>query len=166
MMLYSSCQVLPTDEILIVGSAFLNFTRFSAIYNPISNSWKAIGEGRYDRQGASIVRLGYRIYVLGGGDNPPTEEVEELQPCFNLWSPVKHKMANHRRNFGVISVPAKLFGHLGCEGIRGSRPRWLKLLKIMFGEKKYKSVPDLKLDKLEAMNFLSRHSNPLWKNKL
>jgi len=147
-MLYSSCIVLPSDEILIVGSSFLNYTRFSAIYNPISNNWKSVGDGKFDRQGASVVRLGYRIYVLGGGDNPPTEDVEELQACFNFWSPVKHRMFNHRRNFGTITVPAKMFQHLGCEGIRGGRPRWFKLMQNFFGDENMKKFPDSRLKSL------------------
>lgn len=134
-MLHSSCIVLPTDEILIVGSSFLNFTRFSAIYNPTNNKWKTLGNANFDRQGANSVQLGSKIYILGGGDNPPTEAVEEFLPCVNIWSPINLKMKRHRRHFGVLSVPEKLFQHFNCER-RRLRPKQTNDLKSYFDGKK------------------------------
>lgn len=157
MMLYSSCTVLPTDEILIVGSSFLNYTRFSTIYNPISNKWKAIGNGHYDRQGSNVVRLGHKIYVLGGGENPPTEEVEELHPCFNLWTSVKYRMTTHRRNFGTLSVPAKLFRHLGCDATQIQPTKISKLIRNYFERKELGSFPDFEYNGPNEGDFPSQH---------
>jgi hypothetical protein len=34
------------------------------------------GDGKYDRRGTSLVKIGERIFALGGGYNPATSVIE------------------------------------------------------------------------------------------
>ena len=78
-----------------------------------------LGNGKYDRRGASLVSLGQKVFALGGGYNPATTVVEEYIDCATVWNKISQKMRSHRRHFGAISVPASMFKDLegGCGGL-------------------------------------------------
>ena len=79
----------------------------------------SIGDGRFDRRGTSLVRLGQRVVALGGGYNPATTVNEEFILCANIWRTIGEKMLSHRRHFATVAVPAKMFHEVkgGCEGV-------------------------------------------------
>ncbi len=47
-----------------------------------------LGNVKYDRRGTSLVRIGQRVFALGGGYNPATTVIEEFVICANVWNQV------------------------------------------------------------------------------
>jgi hypothetical protein len=47
-----------------------------------------LGNVKYDRRGTSLVRIGQRVFALGGGYNPATTAIEEFVICANVWNQV------------------------------------------------------------------------------
>ncbi len=113
---FSGCALLPSDEILVVGSEYSN-QRPAALYNIRSNTWKKLSDTTTRRDGTSLVILGTRIFAIDGhGGNI----VEEFNYNTSSWKPVGTNLITHRRGHqGVIPLPADMFQHLpgGCIGV-------------------------------------------------
>ena len=108
------CLVLPTDEVLVVGSVFN--ARQALMYNPLTNTWRTLPNLNVDQGPASLVQLGSRIFVVGGLNNT----AEEYNPTANTWNmvPFKQKYV-HQGYSSTLAVPADLFASWngGCKGI-------------------------------------------------
>jgi hypothetical protein len=114
----SSCVLLPSDEILVVGSAGTPDQSSAALYNMKANSWKELPKTTYCRDGASLVILGSRIFAMDGRYN---NTVEEFDYNSSSWSLVAAKLITHRGGYqDVIALPAEMFQHLpgGCVGVQ------------------------------------------------
>ena len=109
-----ACLVLPTDEVLVVGSAFS--LRQSLMYNPLTNTWRTLPNLNLDQGSPSLVQLGSRIFAVGGLNIT----AEEYNPTANTWTmvPFNQKYA-HRGYSSTLAVPADLFANRagGCNGI-------------------------------------------------
>jgi len=112
----SGCEVLPNQNILVLGSNTAQFINSSALYNVEENKWTSLGDSNYNRDGTSLVKLGNRVFAIGGSG---TDVVEEFIPADNSWIPVDAKPIVPRAYHSTISVPAHLFAHMegGCVGI-------------------------------------------------
>jgi len=112
----SGCEVLPNQNILVLGSGRAQFSFSSALYNVEENKWTSLGGTNYKRDGTSLVKLGNRVFAIGGLG---TDVVEEFIPADNSWIPVDAKPIVPRAYHSTISVPAHLFAHMegGCVGI-------------------------------------------------
>jgi hypothetical protein len=114
----NGCILLPSDEILVVGSeGYLNYTS-AALYDIKANSWKELPKTTYCRDGASLVILGSRIFAMDGRYN---NTVEEFDYDTSSWSLVAAELITHRGGSqDVIALPAEMFQHLpgGCVGVQ------------------------------------------------
>ncbi len=63
-MYLSGCALLPSDEILVVGSEQASYESSTALYNIKANSWKELPGTTNAKQGASLVILGSRIFLM------------------------------------------------------------------------------------------------------
>ena len=109
------CLVLPTDEVLVVGS-WVNSYRQALIYNPLTNAWRTLPNLNIDQGPADLVQLGSRIFVVGGLNST----AEEFNPTSNTWSIVPYPQKFVHGGFaGALAVPANLFANRtgGCNGI-------------------------------------------------
>jgi hypothetical protein len=115
-MSYSSTLTLSNGEVFIVGSDQDAYINSSAFYNPGEDSWVKLKETIRSRQGARLVLLGSKIFVVGGRYSGL---VEEFLLKTNAWKPVDAKLIISRNYMSVIALPAKLFSHLqgGCQGV-------------------------------------------------
>ena len=115
----SGCAVLPNEDILIVGSYNTPYKASAALYNVKENTWISLGSTTYEREGASIVTLGERVFVTGGFDYFG-DVIEEFIVKDNTWVEVGSKLIINRYLHSTLSVPASLFAHLegGCEGVK------------------------------------------------
>ena len=113
----SGCVVLQNQNVLILGSEIDAFSNSSALYNVEENNWTSLGNTNYNRVGTSLVRLGNRVFAIGGLG---TDVVEEFDSDDNTWVPVDAKPIFPRYLHSTISVPAHLFAHMegGCVGIQ------------------------------------------------
>jgi hypothetical protein len=112
----SGCTVLPNQNVIVLGSNLAEFYSSSALYNVEENKWTSLENTNYNRLGTSLLRLGDRIFALGGDG---TDVVEEFISADNIWVPVDAKLIIPRLYHSTISVPARLFAHMegGCVGI-------------------------------------------------
>ena len=114
---YSSCILLPNDEVLVVASIVSPFRSSVGLYNPNANTWKVLKDTTISRYGASLVKLGSRVFVVDGeGGN----EVEEFDSTDNSWTKVKAQLISHRKGGqGVLALPADVFNLLpgSCLGV-------------------------------------------------
>jgi hypothetical protein len=108
------CLVLPTDEVLVVGSVFT--PRQALAYNPLTNTWRTLSNLNVNQGPVSLVQLGSRVFAVGGLN----ATAEEFNPTTSTWSivPFPQKFA-HQGYAGAMAVPANLFasGAGGCKGI-------------------------------------------------
>ncbi len=114
----SGCALLPSDEILVVGSEQSIYKSSAVLYNIQANSWKELPGTTNDREGASLVILGSRTFVM---EDHFKNSVEELDYNTSSWSLVAAKLMIHREGHqGVIPLPAEMFQHLpgGCVGVQ------------------------------------------------
>ena len=113
----SGCVVMPSEEILVLGSASPGFKKACGIYNVEQNTWQFLGETTYDRSFTSLVRLGDRTFAIGGTDSAA---VEEFVYSDLSWIEVETELQVLRRVHSTLAVPADLFAHLpgGCQGIK------------------------------------------------
>lgn len=108
------CLVLPTDEVLVVGSVFN--LRQALKFNPMTNTWSTLPNLNVDQGAGSLVQLGSRIFVVGGNNNT----AEEFNPTTSTWSTVPFKQKYvHQGYAAALAVPADLFASKpgGCNGI-------------------------------------------------
>jgi N-acetylneuraminic acid mutarotase len=113
----SGCALLSSDEILVVGSEDSDLSS-AALYNIRANTWKKLAETTNAKQGASLVILGSRIFVMG---DHYENVIEEFDYDTSTWSLVEAKLITHREGHqGVIALPAEMFQHLpgGCVGVQ------------------------------------------------
>ena len=113
----SGCAVLPTEEILVVGSYTESYRKSAFIYNVLENKWQQAEDSFYDRWASAVVALGSRVFAVGG--YPNEKIVEEFISSTKSWITVEATVLVGRRDHSMISVPAELFAHLpgGCTGI-------------------------------------------------
>ena len=114
---YSGCVVLPTDDILIVGSE--NEDQSSAArFNIESGTWTSLGSTTNPRNGTSLVTLGKQVFAIDGHAG---NVVEEFDYDTNSWTSVSHNLMTWRNGHQTaIAVPAEMFKHLpgGCTGVK------------------------------------------------
>ena len=114
----SACILLPSEEVLVVGSEGTPYLSSAALYNIKANTWKKLPDTTNRRDGTSLVRLGSRIFAIDGHFK---NVVEEFNYNNSTWSPVEAKLITHRGGHpGVIPLPAEMFQHLpgGCDGVQ------------------------------------------------
>jgi len=113
----SGCAMLPSGDVLIVGSMEGSYDRSVAVYNPESNTWKKLDDATYDRHGAVVVVLGSRVFAIDGrGGN----HVEEFDYNGYTWDSVSAGLITHREeSIGVMALPAEMFNLLpgACTGV-------------------------------------------------
>ncbi len=81
-MYFSGCVVLPNDNVLIAGS-HANYKRHSALFSLKSNTWTLLNQTiNIDRSASTLVRLGDRVFVIGGHE---TDSVEEFHANNLTW---------------------------------------------------------------------------------
>ena len=78
----SSCIVLPTEDILVVGSETDPFRSSAALYHVNSNTWTKLDDTNHPRDGTSLVTLGSRVFAVEGWS---TYTVEEFNYKDNTW---------------------------------------------------------------------------------
>ena len=114
---YSSCIMLPTEEVLVVGSIVDSYRSSVALYNPKSNTWRMLGDTAISRYGANLVMLGKRIFLLDGeGGNV----VEEFDSNDYSWKKVAAQLISHHKGGQqALALPADMFNLLpgACIGI-------------------------------------------------
>jgi hypothetical protein len=79
---FSGCVVLPTEDILIVGSEIDPYRSSAALYNVSSNTWTQLDETNHPRDGTSLVTLGSRVFVVDGWSSYTVEEFDFVD---NTW---------------------------------------------------------------------------------
>ena len=113
----SGCAVLPTEEILIVGSLIGSYRKSAFIYNVLENEWLQVEDSFYDRRGSALVVVGSRVFAVGGDGNATA--VVEFIYSTKSWVSVDATVLVGRSFHSMISIPAELFAHLpgGCTGV-------------------------------------------------
>ncbi len=104
---FSSCILLPSEEILVVGSEDDPFKSSVSLYHIQSNTWRALPNTTYPKNGAGLVTLGKRVFAI---DGHYANIVEEFLYADATWRWMKAKLSSYRHgHLGVISLPAELF---------------------------------------------------------
>ncbi len=114
----SGCEVLPNQNIIIVGSSPPD-RQSAALYNVEENKWVSVGDTQYPRQGTSLVKLGSRVFAISGVESGRDTTEEFIFPD-KAWTPSNVKLIIPRLRFhSTLAVPAYMFAHMdgGCEGI-------------------------------------------------
>jgi hypothetical protein len=118
------CVLLPDrNRVLIVSTVPGGNERRSDIFDASLNTWNVTGSTVNARAGASLVRLGTRVFAVGGNSSPTnislSATVEEYDINSGTWSLVATNLTGARQNFGILSLPATSFAHLanGCKGV-------------------------------------------------
>ena len=113
------CTVLPNENVLVVGSSLSEFEKSSALFNvKEKNTWISLEESNHSRFGASLVRLGNRLFAISGFGLEVI--IEEFIPDNNSWITVDSKLMSPKNLYrSTLAVPSRLFAHIkgGCEGI-------------------------------------------------
>ena len=111
----SACIVLPNDDVLVVGSGTFEDFFSAAIYNVVKNVWTMLDKTIYLKAGTDLVRLGNRIFAIGG----LSENIEEFHPDDNSWTLVNQNLIIPRAQHNSMSLPASIFSKIsgGCQGI-------------------------------------------------
>ena len=111
----SACLVLPNDDILVVGSEEFGDYMSAAVYNVGKNYWTKLPPLTFLREGTSLVRLGNRVFAIGG----LSDTVEEFHPATNTWSLMSKSLIIPRIHHSSISLPASKFATIsgGCQGV-------------------------------------------------
>jgi N-acetylneuraminic acid mutarotase len=111
----SACIVLPNEDVLVVGSENFEDFNSAAIYNVANNVWTKLDRTTYLREGTDLVRLGNRIFVLGG----LSDNIEEFHQEDNSWTLVSQKLIIPRIQHNSMSLPAETFPDIsgGCQGV-------------------------------------------------
>jgi hypothetical protein len=114
---YSGCILLPTDDILIVGSDIVSDHSSVALYKVRENTWETLPDTSISIHGTSLVMLGTRVFAI---DCDAKNVIEEFHYNNNTWSSVEAKLIVSRFHHGTIALPAELFQHLpgGCVGVQ------------------------------------------------
>lgn len=113
---FSSCILLPNDDILIVGSEDSPYRSSAALYNIRSNAWKKLPDTSISRHGASLITLGTRVFAM---DSDERNVIEEYHYNSFTWSPIEAKLIAPRYHHGTLSLPSEILQHLpfGCTGV-------------------------------------------------
>jgi len=111
------CAVLPNEEILLVGSCKGGSDFASYVYNVLQDTWTRAGDSSFGKCSTAVVKLGRRVFAIGGKDEPRV--VEEFLFESKSWIPIEIPVLLPRTLHSAIPVPADLFSHLpgGCEGV-------------------------------------------------
>jgi hypothetical protein len=111
----TACIVLPNEDVLVVGSDDIVELNSTAIYNVANNVWTKLADTTYFRGGTDLVRLGNRIFALGG----LSDNIEEFHQEDNSWTLVSQKLIIPRSQHNSMSLPAETFSDIsgGCQGI-------------------------------------------------
>jgi len=64
MKLTTACTLLPTNHVLVAGSFQNPYS--AALYDIKNNSWEKLEDLKYNREGATLVNLSRRIFIIGG----------------------------------------------------------------------------------------------------
>jgi len=64
MKLTTVCTLLPTNHVLVVGS--FQGPHSAALFDIKNNSWEKLEDLKYNREGATLVNLSRRIFIIGG----------------------------------------------------------------------------------------------------
>ncbi len=64
MKLTTVCTLLPTNHVLVVGS--FQGPHSAALFDIKNNSWEKLEDLEYNREGATLVNLSGRIFIIGG----------------------------------------------------------------------------------------------------
>ncbi len=104
---FSSCILLPSEEILVVGSEEKPFKSSVSLYHIQSNTWSTLPNTTYPKNGAGLVTLEKRVFAIDGHYG---NIVEEFIYADATWKLMKAKLSSYRHgHLGVISLPAELF---------------------------------------------------------
>jgi len=116
-LLEHSCTLLPTEKVLVVGS---NTNIYSvALFDINTNSWELLQNTKFNRCGAAFVNLNGKIFLIGGGALFTTiDVVEEFHYESNSWTEVEASPINQQMFSSALSLPAEIFTHLECDGIK------------------------------------------------
>jgi len=117
--LLSGCIMLPTEEVLILGSDSSSvYYNSAALFNPWSNAWRQLENSEFPHHGSTLVTLGSRVFSIDGHYE---NFVEEFHYTNNTLTPVEAKLIAWREGHaGVLPLPAEMFSHLpsGCVGVQ------------------------------------------------
>ncbi len=112
----SSCILLPTDEILVVGSEDTLYQSSAAVYNIRANTWKKLPDTTVSRQGTSLVSLGTRVFAICG---EAKNVIEEFDYSNYTWSYIEAKLIVPRYHHGTIALPSEILQHVtSCMGVK------------------------------------------------
>ena len=120
-MVRSSCLVLEDDAILIVGTD-ISPNNFSALYNPITNSWSSISWPSWSSSsfllgnsyGTRLTKLGNRTFAIA------SKVVSEFFLSNQTWLQMEINLINYAGGHqSVLDLSAEIFDFLpdGCEGV-------------------------------------------------
>ena len=114
----SGCTLLPSGNVILVGSFTASYLYSYVVYNVSGNSWGQIINGQTQRYSAVVLMLGTRVFSVYGGQ---VNVVEEFHWSNNTIEIKSSALLNGRvQPPGAIAVPAKLFANMrgGCLGVQ------------------------------------------------
>ena len=79
---FSGCIVLPSEDILVVGSENDPYRSSASLYNVNSNTWTKLNDTNHPRDGTSLLKLENRVFAVEGWS---TYTVEEFHSDNNTW---------------------------------------------------------------------------------
>jgi len=103
-------------NVIVLGSIMEFYSRSSALYSVRDNKWTFLEESNYSRFGTTVVRLGDRVFAIGGLDS---DVVEEFIIADKTWVTLDTKLIIPRVYHSTLAVPDHFFAHLdgGCIGV-------------------------------------------------
>jgi len=115
------CAVVPGEELsVIVAGGTKGFGQTavaeSEIFDLNTNTWKTVASMNKERFGHALVRVGEKIFAIGGDDRNPNnvmDTIEEYDGTKNMWKIIEKKLKKPRTNFGYTLIPHSLFD--GCD---------------------------------------------------
>jgi hypothetical protein len=115
---WMSCLLVKQDQVLLSGSDSGGFYNSAAKYNPRADTWNKLADSGLSHRGSRLVKLGRRVFSLGGYD---IDFVEELNLANNTWTNIETKLINNYKGYhSALALPSWLFAHLpgGCKGVK------------------------------------------------
>ena len=113
-----SCILLPTNEVLVVGSVVLP-CKSAALYSIEKNSWEKFDDVNNNRRGSTMVNLNGRVFIMGGGIYPESQIVEEYLYQTKSWVSLSTKPITSPYYSSALALPSQLFNLRPeeCKGI-------------------------------------------------